>query len=80
MKILECALEGIPALYTTEHEQEPLVFARFTHPRSSWVFHVTEFAGSSVDFGLVAGFETKFGDFEPSELEANGCALDEHWD
>jgi hypothetical protein len=80
MKIPDNALEGIPALYATEHEKDPLVYAQFTHPRSDWIWFVTEFDGSSTFFGLVAGFETELGYFDKRELEANGCVLDEYWE
>jgi hypothetical protein len=80
VKIPDEALEGIPALYATKHEKDPLVYGRFTHPRSNWQWLVTEFDGSSTFFGLVAGFEVELGYFHKSKLEANGCVLDERWE
>jgi hypothetical protein len=73
-------LECLPALYATERQNDPIVYTRFTHPRTDWQWFVTEFDGSSTFFGLVAGFETELGYFDKSELGANGCVLDEHWE
>lgn len=44
------------------------------------VTFLPDFDGSSTFFGLVAGFETELGYFDKSELEANGCVLDERWE
>lgn len=79
MKLPDHLLEKLPALYATEHQKDPIVYARFTHPRSGWQWFVTEFDGEFTFFGLVSGFEVELGYFDLRELEANGCVLDESW-
>ena len=79
MKLPDHLLEKLPALYATEHQKDPIVYARFTHPRSGWQWFATEFDGERTFFGLVAGFEVELGYFDLRELEMNGCVLDEGW-
>ena len=70
---------GIPDLYATEHDKNPIIHAVFVHLGSSWRWYVTEFDGQNTFFGLVAGFEVEFGYFHKSELEQNGCELLSAW-
>ena len=70
---------GIPDLYATEHDKDPMVQAVLFHPRSVWRWFVTEFDGEDLCFGLVEGFEVEFGYFSKSELEGNGCCALEGW-
>ena len=73
-------LDGIPELYATEHERDPLVHVCYRCPRSGWTWHVTEYDGSRRFFGLVAGFEIELGYFDRLELEANGIELEQNWE
>ncbi len=73
----------LPALYSQEHEKDPLVICKFFDPVGSWTWYVLE--GSPVDtqgevcaehdavdflfFGLVVGFEAELGYFSLRELE-----------
>jgi hypothetical protein len=79
----ELLKERMPALYSQEHEQDPLVHAKYFDPVGSWTWYAVE--GSPVDedgyyetnkpkvdylfFGLVAGFETELGYFSLNELK-----------
>lgn len=69
----------IPGLYTTEHDKDPMVYACFWHPLSTWRWFVTEYDGERTFFGLVYGFETELGYFDRLELEANGCKEIKGW-
>src|SRR5262249_45590264 len=75
--------ERMPALYSQEHEPNPLVVCKFFDPVGSWTWYATE--GSPVDedgyydtnkpkvdyvfFGLVVGFEKELGCFSLQELQ-----------
>ena len=75
--------ERMPALYSQEHEDDPLVVCKFFDPVGSWTWYATE--GSPVDedgyydtdkekvnyvfFGYVVGFEPELGYFSLEELQ-----------
>src|SRR5215813_13395623 len=75
--------ERMPALYSQEHEPDPLVVCKFFDPVGSWTWYATE--GSPVDedgyydttkpkvdylfFGLVVGFEKELGYFSLHTLQ-----------
>jgi len=61
--------EKIPALYATEHQQDPTVWVKFFTPWTNWTWYVTEFDGTDTCFGLVNGHDTELGYFSLSELE-----------
>ena len=79
----EILKEQMPALYSTEHEADPLVVCKFFDPVGSWTWYATE--GSPVDedgyydtdkekvdyvfFGYVVGFEPELGYFSLNELQ-----------
>jgi hypothetical protein len=78
----EILKERMPALYSQEHERDPLVAVKYFDPVGSWTWYATE--GSPVDedgymdtnkpkvdylfFGLVMGFEAELGYFSLHEL------------
>src|SRR3989440_9643791 len=63
----------LPALYSQEHEEDPLVMCKFFTPDSNWTFYALEFDGEDLFFGWVVGFEKELGSFQLSELvEARG--------
>ena len=62
--------ERIPALYATEHLDDPIVHAKLFTPWTSWTWFVTEFDGEETCFGLVSGLEVELGYFNLAELEA----------
>lgn len=83
MKLLtEEIKRNLPALYSQDNEQDPLVICKFFDPTGSWTWYAYE--GSPVDehgyydtdkekvdflfFGLVIGFENEFGYFSLNEL------------
>jgi Protein of unknown function (DUF2958) len=75
--------ERMPALYSQEHERDPVVAVKYFDPVGSWTWYATE--GSEVDedgymdtnkpkvdylfFGLVVGFEAELGYFSLNELK-----------
>src|SRR5215212_6117559 len=81
MKLLPEALrKQLPALYATEHDEDPMVWCRFFYPFSLWYWYVTEFDGDDTFFGLVEGFEVELGYFSLSEMvktrDAKGCPIE----
>jgi Protein of unknown function (DUF2958) len=79
----ELLKERMPALYSQEHERNPLVVVKYFDPVGSWTWYATE--GSPVDedgymdttkekvdflfFGLVVGHEPELGYFFLNELK-----------
>lgn len=60
----------VPALYSSEKTPDPLVWAKYFTPDSSWTWYVTEFdPEDKLCFGWVLGFEKELGYFSLSELE-----------
>ena len=52
-------------------KDDPIVWFKFFHPRSSWTWYLTEYdPGDRLAFGLVAGHETEIGYFSIEELES----------
>lgn len=62
---------ALPTLRSTEGLglDAPIIVKYFT-PTSNWTWYATEFDGDDLFYGLVSGFETEFGYFSLSELEA----------
>ena len=60
----------LPRLYATEDDKDPIVQVKFFSPWTNWTWYATEFDGENIFFGLVEGFETEWGYFSLSELEA----------
>lgn len=77
MELLTAELRlRLPALYSQEHEADPVVHAKFFTPDSNWTWWVTEGSPQGEDFlffGFVRGHEDEWGFFLLSELrEARG--------
>ena len=60
----------MPALYSQEHEAEPLAAVKFFTPWSNWTWYAMEFDGEDTFFGLVDGFDCELGYFSLAELES----------
>lgn len=60
----------IPKLYSQENAKDPVVYAKYFTPDSSWTWYVLEFDGKDTFFGYVDGFEQELGYFGLSELES----------
>ncbi len=58
----------LPALYSQEHEEDPLVLCKFFTPDSHWTWYALEFDGEDLFFGWVVGLEKELGYFRLSEL------------
>lgn len=71
MKLLTAEIrEKLPPIYTTQDQEDPIVFAKFFTPWSNWTWYATEFDGADTFFGLVVGLETELGYFSLSEMES----------
>ncbi|MCC6894138.1 MAG: DUF2958 domain-containing protein [Anaerolineae bacterium] len=61
----------LPPLYANEKlGLKTIAPVKFFSPDSGWTWYPTEFDGTDLFFGLVAGFEVELGYFSLSELEA----------
>lgn len=74
MKLLTEELKRqIPALYSQEHETDPMVICKFFDPTGSWTWYVIEGReeedGDYLFFGLIIGFEEELGYFTLKQLE-----------
>ena len=71
MKLIDQEVaKQIPALYSQEHNKDPIVFAKFFTPWSDWTWYAIEFDGDDLFFGFVQGFDHEFGYFSLSEMES----------
>ena len=74
MTLLDDELRSrLPPLYSQEAEDEPVVYAKFFLPGTSWTWYVTEGSeqeGDFLFFGFVVGQDSEFGYFLLSELES----------
>ncbi len=59
----------LPALYSTEHERDPLMIVKFFTPDSGWTWYASEFDGTDLFYGWVDGLEQELGYFSLSELQ-----------
>ncbi len=73
MKLLTEELKNaLPALYTQEHEEDPMVICKFFDPTGSWTWYAIE--GEETEnndflfFGYVIGFDAELGYFTLSQL------------
>jgi hypothetical protein len=75
----------LPALRSTDDDDDPLVVVKFFHPYSDWTWYATEFdPEDGLFFGLVDGFEAELGYFSLAEFESIkfrglGMERDLHW-
>ena len=76
----------LPLLYSQEHEQDPMVSAKFFHPNSHWTWYAIEFdPNHGMFFGWVYGDYPELGYFSLTELEevkdqlGIGVERDEHF-
>jgi hypothetical protein len=86
MKLLtKDILAKLPPLYSQENVSDPMVWAKFFHPASSWTWYAIEFdPAAGVFYGLVFGLEEELGYFTLAELESITAAhlpveRDLHW-
>ena len=83
MKLLTKALrQQLPPLYAQESAPDPIAYAKFFTPSSSWTWYATEGSAQfdpdkhdqgEVDFiffGFVIGFEKEWGYFSLKEMES----------
>jgi hypothetical protein len=77
MKLLTDELAAqLPPLYSQDGDGDPMVWAKFFTPDSSWSWFVTEGEpddGDFLFFGFVQGHEGEWGYFALSELEPLIC-------
>jgi len=60
----------LPALYTQENEEDPMVICKFFAVWSNWTWYGIEFDGEDLFFGYVLGHEAELGYFRLSELQS----------
>ena len=72
MKLLTKEIEArLPALRSTEHDEDPSVIVKFFTPDSSWTWYATEYDPvDRIFFGLVDGHEKELGYFSLDDLES----------
>ena len=69
MKLLTKDLrKKLPALYSQEDQEDPMVVAKFFTPDAGWTWFAYEFDGEDTFFGLVSGLEEELGYFSLAEL------------
>lgn len=72
MKLLtKEVLEKLPALYSQENVEDPMIICKFFYPDFSWTWYAIEFDGKDTFYGLVDGDEEELGYFSLSELMTN---------
>ena len=76
MKLLtEEVRRRLPALYTTEHDADPIVQVKFFATWSDWTWYATEFDGEDTFFGLAVGHCAELGCFSLHELESGAGSI-----
>jgi len=58
----------VPPPYASEKQVDPLAVIKLFTPDNRWTWYIMEYDGQDIAFGLVAGFETEFGDFSLQEI------------
>lgn len=62
--------KGLPPLYATEGEGDPVAMVHYFSRLSGWDWWLTEYdPGTGVAFGLVRGFAEEWGYFSVREME-----------
>lgn len=70
-KELEKKMPGYRGQERIDNPNDPVVYAVFFHPLSSWYWFVTEYNSERKEFfGFVCGNENEFGYFSLKELES----------
>lgn len=62
-------LDKLPAIGETENQNDPMIICKFFLVGSKWIWYATEFDGSDLFFGYVAGDFPELGYFRLSELK-----------
>ena len=62
-------LTKLPALYSQENNEDPMVICKFFTSWTSWTWYGIEFDGKDLFFGYVAGDFPELGYFSLSELK-----------
>lgn len=62
-------LDKLPSIGETENLSDPQVICKFFLVGSKWIWYATEFDGSDLFFGYVAGDFPELGYFRLSELK-----------
>lgn len=62
---------SVPALRSTDNEEDPIVRVKFFTPDSSWTWYMIEYdPEQKLGFGLVDGHERELGHFSLEEMES----------
>jgi len=60
----------LPALYSQEDEEDPMIVCKFFAPWSKWTWYAIEFDGKDLFYGYVAGDFPELGYFSLKELQS----------
>ena len=63
-------LNKLPALYSQENTEDPMVICKFFAVWTKWTWYAIEFDGKDLFFGYVAGDYPELGYFSLSELQS----------
>lgn len=63
-------VKKLPALYTVENDNDPMVKCKFFLPMTKWYWYAMEFDGVDTFFGFVVGDYNELGYFSLSELQS----------
>jgi hypothetical protein len=64
-----CMRVQLPALYSTEHEADPIMMVKFFTPDAGWTWYASEYDGEDIFFGFVDGLDQELGYFSLAELQ-----------
>ena len=62
--------EKLPKLYSSENEEDTMIWCKFFTPDSSWTWYAIEFDGIDTFYGLVDGVEKELGYLSLKELQS----------
>jgi hypothetical protein len=69
--LTKAILDSLPPLYSQEHSKDPIVWAKFFAPWTSFTWFATEYSPEErTFFGWVEGHESELGYFNLDEMEA----------
>lgn len=63
-------VKKLPALYSVENQEDPMVKCKFFLPMTKWTWYAMEFDGKDTFFGYVIGDYNELGYFSLSELQS----------
>ena len=65
----------LPPVYSQENVANPMVWVKYFHPLSYWIWYGFEYDEEDIFFGWVSGFQDELGYFSLREMEGVGVML-----